>query len=177
MGVKITIAALHADKTRRYVAYAAAGRIGLRPGVARLVTQARAAGTRLAIATTTSPENVTVLLDACFGPDATTWFEVIGAGDVVPRKKPAPDIYTWVVERLDLRPEECLAVEDSSVGLRAAVAAGLPTVVTQNPYTASDDTTGALAVLADLSTVTLADLSTLHDTVHLGTQVRPGPTH
>jgi HAD superfamily hydrolase (TIGR01509 family) len=172
-----TIAALHADKTRRYVAYAAAGRIGLRPGVARLVTQARAAGTRLAIATTTSPENVTVLLDACFGPGATAWFEVIGAGDVVPRKKPAPDIYTWVVERLDLRPEECLAVEDSAVGLRAAVAAGLPTVVTQNPYTASDDTTGALAVLADLSTVTLADLSTLHDTVHPGTQARPGPTH
>ena len=176
-GADETIAALHADKTRRYVAYAAAGRIGLRPGVARLVTQARAAGTRLAIATTTSPENVTVLLDACFGPDATTWFEVIGAGDVVPRKKPAPDIYTWVVERLDLRPEECLAVEDSAVGLRAAVAAGLPTVVTQNPYTASDDTTGALAVLADLSTVTLADLSTLHDTVHPGTQARPGPTH
>jgi HAD superfamily hydrolase (TIGR01509 family) len=172
-----TIAALHADKTRRYVAYAAAGRIGLRPGVARLVTQARAAGMRLAIATTTSPENVTVLLDACFGPGATAWFEVIGAGDVVPHKKPAPDIYTWVVERLDLPPENCLAIEDSAMGLRAAVAAGLPTVLTQNPYTASDDTAGALAVLADLSTVTLADLSTLHDTVHPGTQVRPGPMY
>jgi HAD superfamily hydrolase (TIGR01509 family) len=171
------IAELHADKTKRYVAYAAEGRIGLRPGVARLIADARAAGTRLAIATTTSPENVTALLDSCLGPDATTWFEVIGAGDVVPLKKPAPDIYTWVVERLDLRPEECLAVEDSAVGLRAAVAAGLPTVVTQNPYTASDDTTGALAVLGDLATVTLADLSTLHDTVHPGTQVHPGPTY
>jgi beta-phosphoglucomutase-like phosphatase (HAD superfamily) len=171
------IAALHADKTRRYVAYAAAGSIGLRPGVARLITEARAAGTRLAIATTTSPENVTVLLHACLGPDAIAWFEVIGAGDVVPRKKPAPDVYSWVVERLDLRPEECLAVEDSAVGLQAAVAAGLPTVVTPNPYTASDDTTGALAVLDDLSTVTLADLSTLHATVHPDTQARPGPTH
>jgi beta-phosphoglucomutase-like phosphatase (HAD superfamily) len=63
------------------------------------------------------------------------------------------------------------------MGLRAALAAGLPTVVTQNPYTASDDTTGALAVLDDLSTMTLADLSALHHTLHPGTQVRPAPTH
>ncbi len=171
------IAALHADKTRRYVALLAEGRIRLRPGVARLVAEARSNGMRLAIASTTSPENVTALLEAGLGHDAPGWFEVIGAGDVVPRKKPAPDIYTWVMERLDLRPEECLAIEDSSVGLHAAVAAGLPTVVIRSPYTMTDDATGALAVLADLSTVRLADLVILHDTVHPGTRARPGPTH
>jgi beta-phosphoglucomutase-like phosphatase (HAD superfamily) len=157
------IAALHADKTRRYVAFASAGRIRLRPGVARLVTEARAAGMRLAIATTTSPGNVTALLEACLGPDAPGWFEVVGAGDVVPRKKPAPDIYLWVVERLRLRPDECLAVEDSSVGLHAAVTAGLPTVVTRSPYTVGDDMTGALAVFPDLTAVSLADLVAVHD--------------
>jgi beta-phosphoglucomutase-like phosphatase (HAD superfamily) len=171
------IAALHADKTRRYVALAASGRIRLRPGVARLVREARAAGTRLAIASTTHPENVMALLEVGLGHDAPGWFTVIGAGDVVPRKKPAPDIYIWVTERLGLAPEECLAVEDSSVGLQAAVTAGLPTVVTRSPYTVGDDTTGALAVLPDLSGVTLADLATLHDTVHPGTPTRPGPTH
>ncbi|MCR6494403.1 HAD family hydrolase [Cellulomonas sp. P24] len=176
------IAALHADKTRRYVAFASAGRVRLRPGVARLLTEAREAGMRLAVATTTSPENVTALLEVGLGPDGPGWFEVIGAGDVVPRKKPAPDIYLWVVERLRLRPDECLAIEDSSVGLHAAVTAGLPTVVTRSPYTVGDDMTGALAVLPDLTGVTLADLTALHDTRqpvtdHPGTPARPGPPH
>jgi HAD superfamily hydrolase (TIGR01509 family) len=157
------IAALHAEKTRRYVGFAAEGRIRLRPGVARLIAEARSTGTRLAIATTTSPENVTALLDVSLGRDASGLFEVIGAGDVVPRKKPAPDIYTWVVERLGLRPDECLAIEDSSVGVHAAVAAGLPAVMIPSPYSMGDDTTGALAVLPDLSAVTLADLTILHE--------------
>ncbi|MCB2175923.1 MAG: HAD family hydrolase [Actinomycetales bacterium] len=162
------IAALHAAKTRRYVEYVDAGRIGLRPGVARLVAEARAAGTRLAIATTTNPDNVTALLEADLGPQAPGWFEVIGAGDVVPRKKPAPDIYRWVLDRLGLAPEECLAIEDSAVGLHAATAAGLPTVVTRSPYTAHDDATGALAVLADLADTTLADLTDLHSRAAAG---------
>ena len=162
------IAALHAAKTRRYVEYVEAGRIGLRPGVARLVAEARAAGTRLAIATTTNPDNVTALLEADLGPQAPGWFEVIGAGDVVPRKKPAPDIYRWVVDRLGLAPEDCLAIEDSAVGLHAATAAGLPTVVTRSPYTAHDDARGALAVLADLADTTLADLTDLHSRVAAG---------
>ena len=47
-------------------------------GVARLLKEARAAGIRLAIATTTSPDNVTALLRASLAPDGDTWFEVIG---------------------------------------------------------------------------------------------------
>jgi HAD superfamily hydrolase (TIGR01509 family) len=164
------VEALHAAKTRRYVAAAAAGKVRLRPGVAGLIEEARATGVRLAIATTTRPENVTVLLEAELGPDASGWFEVVGAGDVVPRKKPAPDIYAWVVERLNLRPEDCLAIEDSAVGLRAALAAGLPTVVTQSPYTVGEGTAGALAVLPDLAATTLARLADLH-------QMATGPTH
>ncbi len=160
------IASLHASKTRRYVAYAAAGRIRLRPGVASLIAEARARGTRLAIATTTNPDNVTALLVADLGPEAPGWFEVIGAGDVVPRKKPAPDIYRWVVQRLGLRPEDCLAIEDSAIGLRAALAAGVPTVVTSSPYTAGESTTGALAVLPDLGATALSDLVDLHRTAH-----------
>lgn len=162
------IAQLHAAKTQRYVRYVQAGRIGLRPGVARLVAEAREAGIRLAIATTTNPDNVTALLEADLGRRAPGWFEVIGAGDVVPRKKPAPDIYHWVLGRLGLAPQECLAIEDSAVGLHAATAAGLPTVVTRSPYTARDDTAGALAVLADLTDTTLADLTDLHSRAAVG---------
>lgn len=144
------VAALHRAKTRHYVDLVSRGGLPLRPGVARLLRQARAAGLRLAIATTTTPENVTALLAAALGEDAPDWFEVIGAGDVVPAKKPAPDIYHWVLDRLRLPAGACLAVEDSAPGLTAARTAGLPTLVTVNDYTRSHAFDGAALVLSDL---------------------------
>ncbi len=144
------IRTLHAAKTRRYLELVDKGGIPLQPGVARLMREARAAGLRLAIATTTTPENVTSLLEASLAPDAASWFEVIGAGDVVPNKKPAPDIYLWVLEKLELPATACLAFEDSANGLKASLAAGLPTVVTESEYTADHDFSGAIAVLSDL---------------------------
>ena len=141
------IAQLHATKTRHYTALLAEGGIPLRPGVARLLNEARAAGIRLAIATTTTPENVTALLEHAISPQAIDWFEVIAAGDVVPAKKPAPDIYQYVLDKLGLGAEACLAFEDSENGLRSAHGAGLRTVVTVNDYTRDHDFTGALLVL------------------------------
>lgn len=144
------IANLHKAKTQLYVDLVARGGLPLRPGVARLLREARHAGLRLAIATTTTPENVTALLHAALGPESTSWFEVIGAGDVVPAKKPAPDIYNWVLERMQLPPHACLALEDSGPGLKAARGAGLPTVVTVSDYTRDHDFKGAAIVLSDL---------------------------
>ncbi|MBI5784670.1 MAG: HAD-IA family hydrolase [Rhodocyclales bacterium] len=153
---------LHAAKTRHYLAMLEAGQIPLRPGVTELLLEAHVAGLRLAIATTTTPENVTTLLSASLAPEAIDWFEVIGAGDIVPKKKPAPDIYLWVLERLGLAPEDCLAIEDSANGLKSAVAARLPTVVTTSGYTVDEDFTGALAVLPDLASTQLPDIRLMH---------------
>lgn len=144
------IARLHAAKTRIYTDMLAAGAIPLRPGVRRLLEEARAAGVRLAIATTTTPQNVCALLASTLGKQAEGWFEVIGAGDIVPKKKPAPDIYTYVLEQMRLVPGDCLAFEDSEHGLRAARAAGLKTVVTTTAYTETQDFTGAQLVLDQL---------------------------
>lgn len=144
------IARLHALKSEIYATMILAGRIPLRPGVARLIHELREAGIRLAIATTTTPSSLNSLIMAHFGRDMTSLFDVIGAGDVVPHKKPAPDIYHWVLKGLELPAEACLVVEDSQAGIRAALAAGLPTIVTVSAYTASDDFAGALAVLSDL---------------------------
>jgi HAD superfamily hydrolase (TIGR01509 family) len=141
---------LHAAKTRHYTTLLAQGGIPLRPGVARLLNEARTAGIRLAIATTTTPENVSALLEHALAPEALDWFEVIAAGDVVPAKKPAPDIYHYALDRLGLRPEQCLAFEDSLNGLHAARGAGLTTVVTINDYTRDQDFTGAALVLDQL---------------------------
>ena len=141
------VPALHAAKTRFYTELLAQGGIPLRPGVRRLMDEARAAGLRLAIATTTTPANVSALLNNALGGDAESWFEVIGAGDIVPAKKPAPDIYTYVLQEMNLQPSQCMAFEDSRNGILASLAAGLPTVITVNGYTEHDDFTGAEVVL------------------------------
>lgn len=141
---------LHKAKTRHYTQMMEAGLIPLRPGVRRLLDEARAAGLRLAIATTTTPANVTALLKNTLGEAGPGWFEVIAAGDIVPAKKPAPDIYVWALEQLGLKAGDCVAFEDSENGINSALGAGLRTVVTINDYTHDHDFSGALAVLSDL---------------------------
>lgn len=141
---------LHRAKTRHYTRMLAEGGIPLRPGVRRLLTEARGAGMILGIATTTTLDNVTALLEHSLAADGADWFAVIAAGDIVSAKKPAPDIYLWAMQQLGLTPQTCLAFEDSENGLRAARGAGLKTVVTVNDYTREHDFTGALAVLSDL---------------------------
>ncbi len=140
---------LHAAKTGHYVAAVQAGSVTLRPGVRRLLHEARDAGLRLAIATTTTPENVDALLSAALGREGPGLFEVIGAGDMVPRKKPAPDIYRLVLDRLGLPPERCVAFEDTANGLRSALGAGLRVVVTASAYGGAVGE-GALCVLDGL---------------------------
>ena len=145
--LKPWIASLHAAKTRHYKQLLNEGIIPLRPGVKRLIEEARAAGMRLAIATTTTPENVSTLLETALASDGCDWFEVIAAGDIVPQKKPAPDIYLYALEKLNLKPEECLAFEDSQQGLKSSLAAELKTVITLNGYTRDHDFSNASLVL------------------------------
>jgi HAD superfamily hydrolase (TIGR01509 family) len=144
------IAGLHQAKTTHYLRLLADGAIPLRPGVRRLLDEARAQGLRLAIVTTTTPENVTGLLEATLGAESIAWFEVIAAGDIVPKKKPASDIYGYTLAQLQLSAEACLAIEDSANGVISALEAGIPVLVTENAYTRDDSFNGALAVLSDL---------------------------
>lgn len=142
------IAGLHKAKTRHYLALLETGAIPLRPGVMRLLREARAAGVRLAIATTTTPENVSTLLRCSPEPRLGSWFEVIAAGDVVPRKKPAPDIFVLALEQLGLEARDCIALEDSDNGARSALGAGLEAlVVTESTYTRGQDFGAAPLVL------------------------------
>jgi HAD superfamily hydrolase (TIGR01509 family) len=141
------IAGLHREKTRVYVQMLARGDVPLRPGVERLIREARDQELRLAIATTTTPDNVYSLLEHSFNTDATGWFELIAAADAAPIKKPAPDVYHYALDRLGLPPERCLALEDSANGVIAARQAELEVVVTVNGYTQGQDFSGAALVL------------------------------
>jgi HAD superfamily hydrolase (TIGR01509 family) len=142
---------LHVQKTAHYTAALRDGHIPLRPGIRQLILDAHKAGLKLAVATTTSPENVAALLEVGLGKDWNKYFDAIGCGDIVPLKKPAPDIYNWVLNELKLTPQDCIALEDSSNGLRSALDAGIRTYITTNPYTSQQDFTGAAEVFDDLS--------------------------
>jgi len=141
---------LHAVKTRHYTNMLGEGHIPLRPGIKQLINDARKAGVKLAIATTTTPENVSALLEIGLGKDWETYFAANGCGDIVPHKKPAPDIYFWVLDKLRLAPEDCIALEDSENGLRSSLAAGIKTFVTINHYTRNQDFAGAAGLFEDL---------------------------
>ncbi|MBI4754151.1 MAG: HAD family hydrolase [Betaproteobacteria bacterium] len=160
--IDATIAELHRAKTRHYVELMNRGDIPPRPGVVDLIRELAAEGVRLAVATTTSPENVDALLATTLRALPADSFEVIGAGDIVPAKKPAPDIYRWVLQQLDLPGAACLAVEDSANGLRAALGAAIPTLVTVSSTTRGESFDGALAVLPNLAGVNPARLRQWH---------------
>ncbi|HEY3353638.1 MAG TPA: HAD-IA family hydrolase [Polyangia bacterium] len=149
--------AIHREKTARFVARAAHHRP--RPGVARLVAEARAAGLRLAIATTTARANVAALLTACGGE---AWFDVIATAEDAARKKPDPAIYAVALGRLGLPAAGCLAFEDTRNGLAAARAAGVPVAITFSQYGERDGFDGAVAVVPDLAAVDLAQLRAWH---------------
>ena len=161
-GLRDTIDHLHALKTASYEAAVQGGAVQLRPGVLALIQQAHQQGLRLAIATTTSPVNIAVLLRNAIGPDWKDFFIVIEDASTAPKKKPHPQVYVQTLTRLGLPSGACLALEDSSNGLRAAVAAGIKTIITPNNFTSHHDFTGALRVLPNLEGVSVEQLRTWH---------------
>jgi beta-phosphoglucomutase-like phosphatase (HAD superfamily) len=141
---------IHSAKTRIYKDLVETGHLSFRPGIKRLLTEARAAEIKLGIATTTTLDNVHALLDSALGARGAGWFDAVGAGDLVEHKKPAPDIYNQVLSTLRVPRHECVAFEDSVNGLRAAKAAGLFTIVTPTQWNNDHDFTGANLVMTSL---------------------------
>lgn len=144
------VGAAHERKNIHYHALLDAGRVPVRPGIRRLIGEVRDAGLRIAIASSSLRANVHALLARALDPAAESWFEVIVTGDDVACKKPDPEIYRRVLERLDLPPAACMAIEDSENGCQAAVAAGLPTIVTTSSYTGDHAFDGAVLVADSL---------------------------
>jgi HAD superfamily hydrolase (TIGR01509 family) len=153
------IADIHVSKTARFSEILASGGLPLRPGIVETVDWARTAGLRLAIATTTSRPNVDAVCLAGFGKPAEAVFETIAAGDEVARKKPAPYVYHLALQRLGLRAQACLAIEDSLNGLQSAKAAGLRCFMVPSLYTADEDHCGADAIAAEISPARLRALA------------------
>lgn len=143
------VARWHRRKTEIYRGVIAGGSIPPRPGVRRVAGTAHDAGWTLAVASTSAEPSVRSVLDLAVGPELVPHFAVF-AGDIVPHKKPAPDIYQLVVDRLGLDPGGAVVIEDSRNGMLSALAAGLRCVVTTSAYTGEEDFTGASLVVGSL---------------------------
>jgi HAD superfamily hydrolase (TIGR01509 family) len=148
-GQKELLADWHKRKTARYKAMVRAGRLPGRPGIARIVGAAIAAGWTLAVASTSAEESVRAVLEHAVGADHAARFSVF-AGDIVPAKKPDPAIYLLAVEELGIERGDAIVIEDSRNGLLAAVGAGLRCVVTVSSYTAEEDFSEAVMVVTSL---------------------------
>lgn len=138
---------IHQLKTKYYLRLLRDGTITMRPGVKRLIKEARKAKLMMAIATTSSLPNVIALLEKFLDLD---WFDVIAAGDIVAAKKPAPDIYRYILNKTQITAQNLLVFEDSDLGLIAAKDAGLKTIITVNNYTEKQDFSAADLVISDL---------------------------
>jgi HAD superfamily hydrolase (TIGR01509 family) len=143
---------IHALKNQRYAELVASGALPLRAGVRELFDECAAEGLRMAIVTTTSRGNVQALLSAQIGVDWPARFAAVVCAEDAPAKKPDPQAYRLVLERLQLRAEQTVAIEDSAMGLAAATAAAVPVVITRSRYFADDLVAGAVAVGSSLGT-------------------------
>jgi HAD superfamily hydrolase (TIGR01509 family) len=132
------IAQLHKLKTNIFMELISTGKLPLRPGVARIVDEAIAAGVTLAVCSTSNERAVQAVVDVMLGAARAAKITVF-AGDVVAAKKPAPDIYNLAAKTLKLNPENCMVIEDSNNGLRAAKSAGMRCIVTRSTYTMDED--------------------------------------
>ena len=121
---------LHVEKRKRYLGQLTSRPIKPIEGVVELVKIAKKAGLKLAVASSSSTENINIVTKAI---GIFTDMDIIVSGDDMPRTKPYPDIFIKTAELLKLHTNECLVIEDSSNGVKAAKMAGMYCVAFRNP--------------------------------------------
>ncbi|PNW71496.1 hypothetical protein CHLRE_16g656650v5 [Chlamydomonas reinhardtii] len=137
-------------KTDKYQEMIGSGEVEARPGVLRLMDEARAAGLKLAVCSAATKSSVVFTLKSLLGEGRFQGLDCFLAGDDVPKKKPDPMIYKVAAERLGVHPSECVVVEDSTIGLEAARGAGMRCIITYTPSTKDQAFPGAERIVMEL---------------------------
>jgi len=141
---------LHKCKSEYYRSILLSSDISLRPGVKRLITEAKEKNIKIGIATNSSTENLQVLIKKTFKVEPEKLFNTIVTNNIIIDKKPSPEVYYRALKNLELSANKCIAVEDTANGNASAIRAGLRTVITTHAYTADNDFDGASLVLNNL---------------------------
>ena len=171
-GQAALVAQWHRRKTEIYTDLVASGALPARPGIPRIVNEALSAGYTLAVASTSAEASVRAVLTHVVGATTAQKFRIF-AGDSVAAKKPAPDIYLLALDELGVTADDAVVIEDSANGLRAALAAGISTVVTVSGYTRDEDFAGASLVVTSLGepdgevTAVLVDAAGVHPRTYI----------
>lgn len=146
-------------KTDKYQQMIGSGEVPPRPGVLQLMDDARAAGLKVAVCSAATKSSVVFTLKSLLGEQRFTSLDVFLAGDDVDKKKPDPKIYNVAAQKLGLDPSECVVIEDSTIGLQAALGAGMRCIITYTPSTKQQAFDGADIIVHEIGgNVSLADL-------------------
>ncbi|KAJ1458394.1 HAD-like domain-containing protein [Pelagophyceae sp. CCMP2097] len=140
---------LHLRKTELFNKLIETGKIPLRKGVLRLIDEALDSGVPVGVCSTSSEQAVKNLVRVLMGQERFDRIPIF-AGDVVKNKKPKPDIYLLAATTMGLVPAQCVVIEDSSIGLAAAKAAGMRCIITKSSYAHREDFAIADKVVDDL---------------------------
>lgn len=106
------------------------------PGIPELLQHLRAAGLAVGLASSSPMYYIRAVLHRLAIEDC---FQAVASGEEVPRSKPSPDVFLLAAERLNRNPQDCLVIEDSAHGVRAAKAAGMGCVGYVNPTSGEQD--------------------------------------
>jgi len=131
----------------------------LKPGAKKLV-ESLSKQCRLCIASGSRPESI----EACLNRfSLTPYFEQQFSATLLKRKKPYPDVYIEALSRMQVSPQQTLAIEDSEFGLQAAISAGIRCVVCPDGFMPGprSDFADAALVVESLEALTLSKLEQL----------------
>jgi HAD superfamily hydrolase (TIGR01509 family) len=147
-GLPTDAIALMEAKNRETAQYLKRQSFPLMPGVAQTILSFHQLGWKLGVVTGASASGVRVTLRV---NEFESLFSLTVSGDDVLRSKPEPDCYLLALERLSLMPEDCVAIEDTEHGLRAAAMAGIRCLVIPTEMSRHHDFSLASAVLPSMN--------------------------
>jgi HAD superfamily hydrolase (TIGR01509 family) len=149
---------LYLSKTEIFKEMLRSGKLPCRKGVERIIEEAREEGVQLFVCSTSHRESVETLIISNMGEKYAGYFTDLLCGDIVPNKKPAPDVYLLAKEKHKLDAKNCVVIEDSRNGLLAAKGAGMRCLVTLSHYTQDEDFDEADAILSTLGDAQTSDI-------------------
>lgn len=150
--------AVHATKSAIFQELLATSGVKARPGVIATITEAKRRDVKLAFVTTTSPENISALLEALSPDIDVDTFDLIVDCDSVARPKPDAAAYTFALEELGENADAAVAIEDNVGGVAAASAAGVRCIAFPNENTADGDFASAADTVDSLNAEQLVGL-------------------
>ena len=157
-GVDVDVKELHRQKTKIFDNLMTKETILLRPGVASLISHSLDSGLLLAFVTNTSKVNIDAVFFALGCQIKRSDFSFIGNDTMVSNPKPSPDIYLKALSELHLDAKDCIAIEDSEISMKSALAAAIRCIGFPGANTQGNDFSGAAFVTDHLSVDDLTEL-------------------